>query len=384
MSLPRIAFLNGSGQPGGAEVALAELARAVPGAEIVLFQEGGAVELLRSRGLAVSIEALNRKALSNSKESGIPGPGLVLAVLRHAWRLSRLLRGYDLVHCNNQKAWVVGAFASALARRPVVWHLHDILSDEHFSRSKIRLGIALSRWRRAKVVANSRASAEAFVRAGGRADRVEVLHVPVDPGPLERGHALADLRSSIGCPEGEPLWAIFSRLAEWKGQHVAIEALSLVPRGHLLLVGAPFFGEERWERKLREQVERLGLGGRVHFLGFRKDIPDLLATVDGTIHSSIAAEPFGLVILEAQLAGRPVVATAAGGALEIVQPGIDGWLVPPGEVEALASVLRSWMEDPQAARAIGAAAASEARKRFDRDRILDRFRAILVEEARST
>ena len=362
---------------------MAELATAIPGGEILLFEDGPAVDLFRDRGIRVDVHPMSRKVLGNSKESGMPGPGLAVGVLAQAFQLSRRLRRYDVVHCNNQKAWVLGAFASALARRPVVWHLHDILTREHFSRSKIRLVVALSRWRGAKVVANSRASADAFVAAGGRPDRVEVLHNPVDPGPFQRAAPIEGLRAELGCVD-QPLWAVFSRLASWKGQHVAIQALAQVPRGHLALVGAPFFGEEAWEKHLRGMVDQLGLRDRVHFLGFRKDVPQLLATVDGAIHASTAAEPFGLVILEAQLAGKPVVATAAGGALEIVHPGLDGWLVPPGDVRALASVLQSWLEDPAAANSIGRNAAGLARQNFDADRLRGRFRQILEEEGKST
>jgi len=381
MTPDRVVFLNGSGVPGGGEIALAQLASGVPNGRIVLFEPGPVEALYRSRGIEVEVRNISPKLLENSKESGLPGPGLVLAVLSHSVGLARYLRRFDVVHCNNQKAWVVGAFASALARRPVVWHLHDILSPEHFSRSKIRLVVALARWRRAKVVANSIASAEAFVLAGGRRSQVEVLYNPVDPAPFRAAVPIPGLRSGLGCAQ-EPLWGLFSRLASWKGQHIAIEALSRLPRGHLLLVGSALFGEEPWEAHLRDLVREKGLESRVHFLGFRRDIPELLATVDGAIHASTVAEPFGLVILEAQLAGKPVVATAAGGATEIVLPGRNGWLVPPGDPDALAAVLSAWTADPDAAAAAGRVAAVDAAEKFDLGRLSSRFRGILREAAR--
>jgi glycosyltransferase involved in cell wall biosynthesis len=377
----RVVFLNGSGLPGGGEIALAQLASGVDDGEIVLFEHGPAERLFRNKGIAVQVRTISPKLLANSKESGIPGPGAVVSALSHSLRLASFLRKFDVVHCNNQKAWVMGAFASALARRPVVWHLHDILSREHFSRAKIRLVVALARWRRAKVVANSIASAEAFILAGGRRSQVEVLYNPVDPAPFREATPLPGLRSELGC-EGEPLWGLFSRLASWKGQHIAIQALSRLPRGHLVLVGSALFGEEPWEAHLRELVQALGVGDRVHFLGFRKDVPELLATVDGAIHASTAAEPFGLVILEAQLAGKPVVATAAGGATEIVTHGRNGWLVPPGDADALAGVLAAWIADPDAAAATGRVAAADAAEKFDLERLSSRFREILREAAR--
>ena len=380
MTPNRVVFLNGSALPGGGEIALAQLASGVPRGLVVLFEHGPVEALFGKKGIDVVVRPLPPKLLGNSKESGLPGPVLVVSALSHSLRLAAFLRKFDVVHCNNQKAWVVGAIASAVARRPVVWHLHDILSREHFSRTKIRLVVALARWRRAKVIANSIASAEAFIAAGGRRGQVEVLYNPVDPAPFREAKPLAGLRSELGCGD-EPLWGLFSRLASWKGQHVAIEALSKLGKGHLLLVGSALFGEEAWEAHLREMVQDLGLEGRVHFLGFRSDIPELLATVDGAIHASTAAEPFGLVILEAQLAEKPVVATAAGGALEIVEHGRSGWLVPPGDVGALAKVLAEWTEFPDAAAATGRVAAVDALAKFDPVKLAARFGEILRETA---
>lgn len=382
MRAPKVLFLNGSGQPGGGEVALAQLAGAVPGAKLVLFEAGLAQDLFRERGLDVTVVALSESVRQVSKESGMPGIRVVGSVLRHAWRISRMARDFDVVHCNNQKSWVVGAFATALAGRPVVWHLHDILSTDHFSRMKIRVAVGLSRWRKAKVVTNSIASRDAFVAAGGDPSRIEVLYNPVDPSPFREASPIAGFKESLGAGD-EPVWGLFSRLASWKGQHVAIEALSRLDKGHLVLVGAALFGEEPWEAHLRSLVESLGLRSRVHFLGFRSDIPALLASVDGAIHASTVAEPFGLVILEAQLAGKPVVAAAAGGALEIVEPGVDGWLVPPADPSRLAEVLGSWLSDPGAAAAVGAAARARAAAKFDAVALSDRFRHILLEESKA-
>ncbi len=382
MSPLRAVFLNGSGQPGGGEIALAQLASAVPGARIVLFEDGGARTLFESIGLRVSLLRMSESVRKVSKESGIPSPMVVIGAVRHVFAVARALREADVVHCNNQKAWVIGAIASWLARKPVVWHLHDILSAEHFSRTKIRLVVALANWRKARVLANSQASLDAFLAAGGSPKRSEVLYNPVDPSPFLKALPIPGFRESLGIADGAPVWAVFSRLASWKGQHIAIEALARVPRGHLLLVGAPFFGEEPWEAHLKGLVTSLGLQQRVHFLGFRKDVPALLASIDGAIHCSTVAEPFGLVILEAQLSGKPVVATAAGGALEIVHPPHDGWLTPPGDVDALAEVLRTWSANPAESAAVGLRARDCATARFEARALSRHFLSILESEAR--
>lgn len=373
----RTLFLNGSAQQGGGEIALAELASAIPDGQILLLEDGPAEELFRARGLQVRVHPISERIRENTKESGVPGPRVVLAALGQIWRLSRRMREVDIVHCNNQKAWVLGALATWIARRPVVWHLHDILSPEHFSRSKIRLVVWLANRRASRVIANSKASADAFVAAGGKTEIVEVLHNPISPEPFLNARPIEGFRASLGCAPGEPVYGVFSRLASWKGQHVAIEALARQSVGHLVLVGAPLFSEEAYEARLKALVKERGLENRVHFLGFRNDIPALLASIDLAMHTSIVAEPFGLVILEAQLAGKPVVATAAGGALEIVEDGVSGWLVPPGDVDALSRVMAYGHSDPDRLERIGALGRAEALRRFDAAVLRGKFAAIL-------
>jgi glycosyltransferase involved in cell wall biosynthesis len=377
----RAIFLNGSAQPGGGEIALAELVEAVPDAKVILFDSGPAEELFRVKGVQVEVHPLSKGIRENSKESGLPGPRTILSALVQAWKLSKKLRDCQVVHCNNQKAWVIGAIASRIASRPVVWHLHDILSAEHFSRSKIRLVVGLANWRASRVVANSHASARAFIEAGGRSDLVEVVYNPVSPERFVNALPIEGFREEIGCPDGEPVFGVFSRLAGWKGQHVAIEALSRLKTGHLVLVGAPLFSEEAYEAELRALVGKLGLEKRVHFLGFRKDIPRLLASIDVALHTSIVAEPFGLVILEAQLAGKPVIATAAGGALEIIENGINGWLVAPGDSSALAEAMAVGLEPRQNLVAFGLKARAFAMEKFGADALRTRFRTLLEDAA---
>ena len=103
---------------------------------------------------------------------------------------------------------------------------------------------------------------------------------------------------------------------------------------------------------------------RVRFLGFREDIPALLHAVDFVAHTSVAPEPFGRVIVEGMLAGKPVVATRAGGACEIIEDGATGCLVAPGDGAALAAVLRMLMEQPGEASRLAKAGRIFAMQKF--------------------
>jgi glycosyltransferase involved in cell wall biosynthesis len=179
----------------------------------------------------------------------------------------------------------------------------------------------------------------------------------------------AALRASLGLGSA-PVLGLFGRIAPWKGQEVAIRAMALLadrPEVQLVIVGDALFGEEAYAAQTRELVAQLGLTSRIHFLGFRTDVPVLMRAVDVLVHTSTAPEPFGRVIAEGMLAERPVIATAGGGASEIVTAGVTAWQVQPGDPAALASAIREVLANPERAREIAAAGRADALARFTLD-----------------
>jgi glycosyltransferase involved in cell wall biosynthesis len=214
-------------------------------------------------------------------------------------------------------------------------------------------------------LANSRATAEAFAESGGRVERVHVVYNGIDPtffGSVDRAES-HNLRRELGLV-GVPVVSVFSRLAPWKGQHVLLEALVRLPEVHALLVGAPLFGEDDYAKDLRQRAMSLDVADRVHFLGFRRDVPSLMRLSDIVVHTSVAPEPFGRVIVEGMLALRPVVAARAGGAAEIVDDGVNGVLVAPGDANALAAALTDLLADPAKAKALAETGHEMALERF--------------------
>ena len=154
----------------------------------------------------------------------------------------------------------------------------------------------------------------------------------------------------------------------WKGQHIFIEATALVrnrfPEARFQIIGAPLFGEHEYEKALRRQVAELGVGDRVAFLGFREDVPALLAQADIVVHASTLGEPFGQVVIEGMAAGKPIVATNGGALPEIVLPGETGLLVPMGDAPTLAVAIESLLANPSWGAALGAAGRRRVHERF--------------------
>jgi len=162
----------------------------------------------------------------------------------------------------------------------------------------------------------------------------------------------AKLRARYQLPENAFLIGCFSRLAHWKGQHVLLQALESIPNAHGVIVGSALFGEDEYAQLLQLQADVPALRGRVHFLGFQADVASLMVAMDVVVHTSIAPEPFGRVIVEAMLARRPIVASRAGGALEIITHAVDGLLVEPDNSAALASAINNLRATPDLNKAI--------------------------------
>lgn len=381
---PRVLFLDHSGALGGAELYLIDVVKrlSLPHRTVTL-QEGGFAERLRSEGIVMEVIEAPAPLLDVERETGLWKSFLSIpAVLATVAAVARRLRDFDLLYANSQKALIVGGLAGWFARRPVVWNLHDILTADHFSAFNRRLGIWWSRLFVDRVVTNSNATRAAFIEAGGEAGKAHVVYNGIDAAVYDgvAGEEAERAREELGLGD-VPVVGVFSRLAPWKGQHVLLEALEGLDGVHALLVGEPLFAPDReYAEALRRLARRDGLSGRVHFLGFREDVPRLMRMVDVVAHTSVAPEPFGRVIVEGMLARRPVVATRAGGALELVEEGVTGRLVEPGDAGALRTALRELLDGEEAAR-LGARAYEHARKRFCPDAVTGEIERHLREVA---
>ncbi len=362
----KVFFLDQSGQPGGAELCLLDIAKIYQETCLVgLFADGSFPDLLKQHQIPCQI--FNKQAISVRKESGLlESLNSISQLLPLITQVSKISRNYDLIYANTQKALVVGAIASLLSRRPLVYHLHDILSLEHFSSSNRRLAVSLANRFASVIIANSQASRNAFIAAGGKAELTQVVYNGFATAEyLEREFNRQEIRQSLGINQ-EFVVGHFSRLSPWKGQHILIDSLVHCPENvTVILVGDALFGEQDYVEKLHQKVAELGLQKRVKFLGFRSDVPQLMSACDLVAHTSTAPEPFGRVIVEAMLCNTPIVAAAAGAAIELVEHGTTGWLTPPGNSLKLADVINTCQQQQELATKIAKKAQEKAQKRFD-------------------
>lgn len=275
-------------------------------------------------------------------------------VLRARGRLKGLLRAtvFDaaVVHGN----WPHAVFAPAVRKRGVrlANAVHGELANPTW----------LDRWAARTVpdvvIANSKFTSTAAAKLFAGA-RVEVAYLPVAaPEAFDRAAARRAVRAELGTPDDAVVILQASRLEEWKGQRVHLEALARlkdVPGWAAWFAGgAQKAGEAAYLADLERFAAEAGIADRVRFLGQRSDVPRLMVAADVYCQPNTGPEPFGLAYVEALAAGLPVVASGFGGAAEIVDDRC-GVLTPPEDGAAVAAALEGLIRDPARRAALGAA-----------------------------
>lgn len=365
---PSVLFVDQSGQLGGAELSLLPLVtKLATRREVLLLTDGPFRQRLESMGVTVHVTVEDRVARISKDTVRLTWLFALPGILRQIQTIARHARHFDLLFLNTQKALVLGALGKPLHRRKIIWHLRDIMTRDHFGPLQRFIVKWVTRYAVDHVVANSHATAASLAQLI-KCDPafIPVVYNGVDAREFDQVDAtrIKEVRSLLGLADDARVVGLFGRLAPWKGQHVAIDALARIPGLHLVLVGSALFGEEAYEQTLKEQAARLGIADRIHFAGFRDDVPRWMRSVDLILHTSTVSEPFGRVIIEGMAAGRAVIAAAAGGVVEIIRHGENGLLVTPGDPAALADAIAALYAAPDVAQRLASRAQIDVRRNF--------------------
>jgi len=196
--------------------------------------------------------------------------------------------------------------------------------------------------------------------------RIKVLYNGVDPALYQRSSAVK-VREKLGLPPDRPVVGLVARLDHRaKGHLELLRAMELLKDRHTF--HALMVGGGRRQEEMRQLAASLGLGEVVHFLGNRRDVPDLLAAMDMFVLPS-HSEGVSLAVLEAMAAGLPVIVSEVGGLPEIVQHEETGLLIPPKDPEALALSLARLLENPELAKRLGQKARERVQEKYSLERL---------------
>ncbi|HEU5003747.1 MAG TPA: glycosyltransferase [Actinomycetota bacterium] len=362
-----VLLVSPSAVPGGAERALVGLARHLPAfgyePKPVLLHRGPVEEWFAEVGWPAHVVEAGR----------LRDPAAGIRVVRELRSMIRRT-GIQAVVSNMAKGHVYGGAACWASSVPAIWWQQGIPD------AASRMDAVAARVPATVVVASCE-EAVAAQRELTPERRVVKIHLgsPVEQVAEYRGSGQA-IRAQLGW-ESAPVVGIVGRLQAWKGQRVFLEAAARVaranPAARFLVVGGAVLGwEGDYPAQLQTQVEELGITDRVHFAGHRSDVYPWFDAMDVVVHASFG-EPFGLVLVEALALGKPLVATAAGGPLEIIEDGVSGVLVPVGEPAPMADAILSIVGDEARAAALRAGALARA-PRFSEERMAAGFAELLT------
>ncbi len=294
-------------------------------------------------------------------------------------RLMRRLRP-ELVYINT----LTGFAAAAAARRlhiPAVWHVRELFDDAGGEMHPPAFGgKRLARWLvsrlPARIVVNSRAVAENVL---GSAEHPKLAIVPnaVSDRLFEPHAAPEECRRRLGLPLGVSLVGVPGTLRPVKGHpwflEAAVRVAATLPACQFAICGD---GTPAYRQELQEQVRRLGLEERVHFVGTVADMRDFYGAIDIACVPS-RSETFGRVVAEAFATGLPVIASAVGGIREIVDDSVTGLLVDYGGVKGLASAVIRLLNDAGLRESLAIQARRKAEDHYRQQVYADRILAVV-------
>lgn len=379
--MPRqtILFFDHTAQWSGGEISLFNLVTHLDLTKyrpiVVLFSDGPLRAKLEAANVATRLvpldEGVNQTRKDEMSAASLLKGRQIGAMGRFIRRLRRVIRSEraQIVHCNSLKSDVLGGVAARLAGVPVVWHVRDRIENDYLPAPVVRAFRLLARWIPTRVIAVSSATLATLPNVRGAA-----IHNGTVFGNFD------DLNARPPFTNKAPVFGIVGRLTSWKGQHIFLRAAALVkaqvPDAKFCIVGAALFGEEDYERELRELCAELELDAAVKWLGFRRDVPQVIAGMDALVHASTTGEPFGQVLIEGMAAARPVIATRGGGVPEIVLNGETGITVPMNQVEPLAAAMLELYREPERARRMGEAGRARVRREFTIEATARRVEAV--------
>lgn len=329
---------------------------------VALPHEGPLVAVLEQAGATVHIGGFAPFGRSTLSPLGLlTSPYQVISSTLACWRLVRNLQP-DVVHANTLII-PAPALAGRLAGKPVVWHIHEIMTRP---KALVWLLTHLVGLLASKVACNSEATLDVLASYNPRL-RKKATVVPngvtdfpvIDPDQV---------RAQLGIPPNRFVFLFVGRLNAWKGQEVFVEAAAAIARRHpsayFLAAGDAPDGQPHFRESFEALIEKHEMEQSFRYLGFRSDTHALYSAADASVVPSLLPEPFGLVAAEAMAASLPVIVAGHGGLKEIVVDGETGVHIEPGSVPSLIAAMETMLASSDETLAMGEAGKQRQREYF--------------------
>lgn len=351
---------------------------------VAVPSEGPLTERLRQAGIEVVLTRESILRRINLSARRLPGFGL--AVIRDSLALRALIkrRGVALVY-SNTAAVVTGAIAARLSGVRHLYHIHEIILTPPWFARKIARHVLTTADAVVAVSDAVKRQLERF-RAAGDAP-VHVIYNGIEPALQNSPQEREAIRAECGATAHDVLIGVVGRIHPWKGQDYFVDAAALVaaacPNARFVIIGGTFAGYEGLVDDLRERVRSRKLEQVLRILPHRSDIADVMRALDIFVLPSTLPDPLPTVVLEAMSAGTAVVATAHGGALEMILDGATGFTAPYDDAALFADPIIMLARDRSLRSKLGEAGLMRQRTHFARGRFLSEIGEMMTSLASS-
>ncbi|MBN1688953.1 MAG: glycosyltransferase family 4 protein [Candidatus Omnitrophica bacterium] len=382
----RLAFIEETSSLGGAQLNNIDLQKSIDRShfEVIVIcpTEGPLTEALKRLGVSVEIVRMPSLMSTSSRIGRIQifNPFAVFIdifiVFLMAFKLGGVFRRFKIhaVMTNGMFAHLYGGLASKISDVGCLWHFDDIVKPNLFFGWVIRFLRQMAKIIPYKIIVPSKAVKDAMFPGDEFIEKVKVIYNTADLEIFNVNRVAPRLRDEFSISAENIVVGIFSRLAAWKGHREFLQAAASLrkrnPNVKFMVVGGAIFEDRGYEQELRKLVSRLGIQNDVIFTGFRKDVPECIASMDLCVLPSILPDPSPRVLFEAMAMEKALIATKLGGAPEIIEDNKTGLLVPAGDIHKLSEAITFFVDHPEIRKQMGEAGRLRLQHLFNRERFV--------------
>ncbi len=366
MTSESILFLNWSASLGGAEMSLLRILNKLDRnrfhPHLWLMQKGPLETMAEQRGIHVEVTPYSHF------RSAVLNPWMHVKLLRYLER-----HQIKLIVAIGALSFILSKYAATQKSIPMLWWMMDIPDGTdpwvNFAgqfQANLLLGC-------------SNAVCKGFeAMFPHNPTPKKAMYLPLEEGLNCSQETLIKLRRELSWDPESKIIGLFGRLQRWKGQKTLLESAPLIlkscPKTVFIFAGGVLPGmDDGYADELKQKAIDLKIDSQVKFLGNRSDVHELMSLCDIVVHTSLKPEPFGLVIAEAMAAGKAVIASKAGGPLEMIQDQENGLLIPPGNSKLLAEAITKLLENDSFRLRLGKQAQESSKTRFSSTLITTQF-----------
>ncbi len=335
---------------------------------VVLPHQGSLVPALEALGVQVFI--INIGVLRRRYFTPWGMIGRAFLWIYACFALRALIREHKIskIYVNSANV-LIGPLLKKITGLPLIWHLHEIVERPAILKRFLTFLIC-----RADLVIAVSAATRNFWLAQSKYLSIKLLYNGIDCAEYENVGNLMETEFPFTLRKEKDgiVIAIVGRIQPWKGQSYFLDimkslksqlAYDLIPC-YAVVVGDPYPGYEQYATELKLEIEQKELQQNVFYLGYRNDIPSILASIDLLVVSSILPDPLPTVILEAMASSKPVISTKQGGALEMIVENETGFFIPLNDPQQSAAIIKTALSNPEQLIKLGANGYSNVHKSF--------------------